>query len=98
MWTLTNDQEEHHSLDTLRGAKRPVREMHGDTPLPHGRQVVRIRYEDGQAADTYTLIAEMNGDATDLKVEDSDIDYVNATTIASSSCPSCWQTNTTRTI
>ena len=34
-----------------------------------------IRYEDGQAADTYTLIAEMNGDATDLKVEDSDIDY-----------------------
>ena len=34
-----------------------------------------IRYDDGQSADTYTLIAEMNGDATDLKVEDSDIDY-----------------------
>lgn len=25
----------------LRGAKRLGREMHGDTPLPHGRQVVR---------------------------------------------------------
>lgn len=57
-----------------------------------------IRYEDGQAADTYTLIAEMNGDATDLKVEDSDIDYDKRYNYRVIFLPSCWQTNTTRTI
>lgn len=34
-----------------------------------------IRYEDGQEATEYTVVGEMNGDATDLKVVDTNIDY-----------------------
>ena len=34
-----------------------------------------IRYEDGQEATEYTVVGEMNGDATDLKVIDANVDY-----------------------